>query len=184
MVNRIKRFHILLVGSAVCLSLSACGPRYVPAEALGYGTGYSQGSYAGADYSQASYSQNAYSQNTYSQNAYSQGANAQGNFAQSNGQKSRYGHQTSGGLQAPCGEALAPCGFMRVVPVYPVYQYVIPTVDESVVAVSEPEPVYHPEPEVTYVPEVTYEPEPVYTPSVQHWPEADAVVQSWKPLRK
>lgn len=165
MVNRVQRLKILLVGSALCAALTACGPRYVTAESLSgqahagsYGGVYAQG---GA--SQYNYSQDNYSQETYAQ-AYTQ-------------QKSRYGYQA--GLRAPCDEVQTPCGFMRVVPVYPVYQYVTPAEPEPVVEVptiSTPEP----EPVVIYEPE----PEPVYTPSIQHWPDPETEVPSWKPLRK
>lgn len=97
--------------------------------------------------------------------------------------KSRYGHGQADGLQPPCVEVLAPCGFMRVVPVYPVYQRVIesvsvPGVNVPTVHITEPEPVYH------YEPEVIHEPAPVYEPAPYHWPEPEAQVPSWKPLRK
>lgn len=159
MVNRIQRFQILLACTAVCVSLTACGPRYVPVESL---SGYSQAGYSGGAYSQGAYSQGTYAQ-SYTQ------------------QKTRYGHQASAGLRAPCAAVSAPCGYMRVLPVYPVYQYVIPTEPEPVVevpTVSWPDP----EPIVVYEPEPI--PEPVYEPAPYHWPDPEAEVPSWKPLRK
>lgn len=172
MVNGIQRFKFLTACTVLCTALTACGPRLVPVESL---SGYSQsGSYG-----------DAYTQDHYSQAGYSQGAYSQGPYTQSYAsQKSRYGHQASAGLRAPCEEAYAPCGFMRVLPIYPVYQYVIPTEPEPVVEVPtislpDPEPVviyeaYEPEPI----------PEPVYAPAPYHWPEPETEVPSWKPLRK
>ena len=159
MVNRVRRIKNLLVGGAACVVLTACGPRFVPAETLS--SHISAGSYGGA-YAQGSYSQAGYTHPGYTQ------------------AKSRYGQAFAGGqsgLQPPCSAAHTPCGFTRVLPVYPVYQYV--TAQETIVeapTVSVPEP----------APAVIYEPapEPVYTPSVQHWPEPDVETPSWKPLRK
>lgn len=166
MVNRVQRLKILVVGSALCAALTACGPRYVPAESLS-GQAHA-GSYGGA------YAQNASSQYNYAQSGYTHA------YTQ---QKSRYGNQA--GLRAPCAEVHAPCGFMRVVPVYPVYQYVTPAEPEPVVEVptiSLPDP--EPAPVMIYEPEPVYEPAPIYEPAPYHWPEPEAEVPSWKPLRK
>jgi len=95
--------------------------------------------------------------------------------------QSRYGNT---GLRPACDVQVAPCGFMTVVPVYPIYQ-----------VVTQPEPLPAPEPIIeTYVePPVVeiYEPEPIpyvepapiYEP-MHHWPEPETPVQSWKPIRK
>ncbi len=168
MVNRVRRIKNLIVGGVACIILTACGPRYVPAETL---SGYaSTGSYGGA-----------HAQDSYSQSGYSHTGHAHTGYAQA---KSRYGHAFAGGqsgLQPPCSAAHTPCGFTRVLPVYPVYQYV--TAQETIVeapTVSVPEPA----PIVVYEPAPEPIPEPVYTPSIQHWPEPDVDVPSWKPLRK
>ena len=159
MVNRLRRIKNLIVGGAACVVLTACGPRYVPAET--FSSHASAGSYGGA----------------YAQDSQSHTGHAHTGYAQA---KSRYGHAFSGGqpgLQPPCSAAHTPCGFTRVLPVYPVYQYV--TAQETIVeapTVTVPEP----EPIVIYEPT----PEPVYTPSIQHWPEPEVEVPSWKPLRK
>jgi len=97
-------------------------------------------------------------------------------------QRTRYGDVQNAGLRPPCEVQATPCGFMTVVPVYPVYQVVTQTAPE-------PEPIIetYVEPPVVEIyepePTVIVEPEPVYTP-MHHWPEPETPVQSWKPIRK
>ena len=101
------------------------------------------------------------------------------NFAQTNFAQTRYGDAVgASGLRPACNVQAAPCGFMTVVPVYPIYQ--IAAEPEPVVEIFNEPPVveiFEPEPEI-YI-----EPEPVYEP-MDHWPEPAAPVQSWKPIRK
>ena len=172
MVNRLQRLTILLACGAAGLILTACGPRYVPIDTLGHGNSQSQG---------------AYYQQGYSQHAAYRGASANTHYSE---KKSRYGYETAGqphGLQAPCGEVFAPCGFTRVLPVYPIYQVTAPTKPEPAaevptIDITEPEPVmiYEPAPEPEYI----YTPDSVHTPAPYHWPEPEAEVPSWAPLRK
>lgn len=99
---------------------------------------------------------------------------------------SRYGGQ----LRGACHVEVQTCGFMQVVPVYPIYQYVsaphtpdVPTIEEPPVVIYEPapEPVYIPEPvqpePLPYVP-------PTYIPPIQSWPDPETPPPSWTPLRK
>lgn len=96
--------------------------------------------------------------------------------------QSHYGYAAQNtGLRPACQQQAAPCGFMRVVPIYPIYQVEVPQavpvptyetyVEPPVVEIYEPEPI------------PMYEPEPEYTP-MEHWPEPEAPIQSWQPLRK
>jgi len=96
--------------------------------------------------------------------------------------RSRYGY-TESGLRSGCDMEVQSCGFMRVVPVYPVYQIVTaPPVVKTPppVTVAEPEP-----PVIVLPPEPTPEP-PVYTPPPvqEFWPEPATPIQTWTPPRK
>ena len=99
--------------------------------------------------------------------------------------RSRYGDAVqSASLRPACNAFINPCGFMKVVPVYPVYQIAAPVQETYVAPVEEPPVVVMPEPELpVYVEPALPEP-PVYIPAPQHWPEPETPVQSWEPLRK
>lgn len=97
---------------------------------------------------------------------------------------SRYGYAASTSQTTEdCAYEVHPCGFMRVVPVYPIYQIVTPIPAEPVIespVISVPEPtIYVEEPEPYIEPEL-----PVYVPPTQHWPEPETPAPSWTPLRK
>lgn len=92
---------------------------------------------------------------------------------------SRYGES---GLRPACEVRFETCGFMTVVPVYPVFQIVTapPVAEEPpVIIMTEPEP----EPPVILLPP---EPEPpIYIPPVpEHWPTPETPVEPWTPPRK
>lgn len=92
---------------------------------------------------------------------------------------SRYGDL---GLRPACEMQVKSCGFMTVVPVYPVYQFVTaPPVAEAPPTITLPEPA--PEPPVIVLPP---DPEPpVYTPpSPEFWPTPETPIETWTPPRK
>ena len=95
--------------------------------------------------------------------------------------KSRYG---DAGLRPACEVQIETCGFMTVVPVYPVYQIVTapPVVEEPPVVVI-PEPLPEPEPPVIVLPP---EPEPpIYVPPTpEYWPTPETPIEPWTPPRK
>ena len=98
------------------------------------------------------------------------------------GVSSRYGYSESG-LRSACDIDVQSCGFMRVVPVYPVYQVVTaPPVVETPppVTLTEAEP-----PVIVLPPEPAPEP-PVYTPPPvqEFWPEPATPIKRWTPPRK
>jgi len=103
--------------------------------------------------------------------------------------QANYGNFTNAtALRPPCQVQVAPCGFMAVVPVYPIYQVAVPTVREPIVEIFEEPPAveyFEPEPTVYIEPEpIPYvEPEPVYTP-MEHWPEPSTPIPIWTPKRK
>jgi len=89
----------------------------------------------------------------------------------------------SGYLRSACDIDVQSCGFMRVVPVYPVYQVVTaPPVVETPppVTLTEAEP-----PVIVLPPEPAPEP-PVYTPPPvqEFWPEPATPIKRWTPPRK
>ena len=99
---------------------------------------------------------------------------------------SRYGNSGGGAeLRPPCGVQVAPCGFMSVVPVYPIYQVEAPPPPpEPIVEIfDEPPTVEYYEPSPTVFLDPGPIPEPVYEP-VHSWPEPENPVQSWTPIRK
>ena len=76
------------------------------------------------------------------------------------------------------------CGFTRVVPVYPIYQYVsVPQTPHVPVIETPPVVIYEPAPEPVLPDPPAYEP-PTYVPPVQAWPEPETAPPSWTPLRK
>jgi len=133
--------------------LSACAPSY-------HG-------FANTEYSQSSY---GYSHTEY---GYSE------TQAQTFAAQSRYGEA---GLRPACDVQINSCGFMAVVPVYPVYQIVTapPAVEEPPLIVIQ-DPV--PEPPVIVLPP---DPEPpVYVPPApEHWPTPETPIKPWTPPRK
>jgi len=162
-----KPIHIrklLLIASLGSLALTACVPGQYAYDSTQSGAEYGQ---YGAEYGQYGAQSGQYS------------AQYGGGFAQT-----RYGagfsQTSSASLRPACNAQAAPCGYMTVLPVYPIYQVAAPQPD-PVVEIYEPPVVetYEPEPTIIYEPE----PEPVFTP-IDHWPEPAAPVQSWKPIRK
>ena len=169
MTNHIHSLKLILIAGLGSFALTAC----VPGQ-YAYDTGPT-----GAEFGQygAGFDQYGAQSGQYG-GAY--GANfAQTNIAQTNFAQTRYGDVVgASGLRPACNVQAAPCGFMTVVPVYPIYQ--IAAEREPVVEIFNEPPVveiFEPEPEI-YI-----EPEPVYEP-MDHWPEPAAPVQSWKPIRK
>jgi len=159
MVNNIWTLRHVLIGGLAAAAMSACAPSY---QMQGYDAsmdaGYSQSAYG---YESAGYEAQAHHMTQMTTATH----------------RSRYGGELRGG----CDVEIDPCGMMAVVPVYPVYQYVIapPTPEVPVVEVPqivEPDPIPYVEP-TPYV-------EPVYEPPVQHWPEPEVPAPTWTPLRK
>lgn len=156
-----ENFKLLLITALGGVTLSACTQSQ-------YNDGYGQ---YGADSSQygsgpAQYN-SGYAQSRYGGAAYSSG-----------------GQYASGGLRTDCSGHIAPCGFMQVVPVYPIYQVeaapapapVIEHIPEPVVEIFEPAPTIIVEPEPVFEP---YE----YTPR-ETWPELETPAPVWTPIRK
>ena len=163
MVNRFKDFGkiaLICVASAVVAGCSASSHNMTYQDADSLISGYSSSAYGyGYDY------HSSYTDGNMTAIA-----------------SSRYGH-TEAGLRSGCDMQVQSCGFMRVVPVYPVYQIVTaPPVVETPppVTVVEPEP-----PVIVLPPEPIPEP-PVYTPPPvqEFWPEPAAPVKRWTPPRK
>ena len=174
MFRTVNKISLFFIGSICSAAVTACTPTYQTSAYDQGGYGFDQAEY-GYDYVSG---QSAYG---YEQGAYDFGA-AQGfnaNFS------SRYGEAFSEGaaLRGPCAYTQQSCGMMRVVPVYPIYQVTVPqapqvqAVEVPTITLPDPEPlaieIYEPEPEP-----------PVYEPVTNFWPETDAPVESWKPLRK
>ncbi len=164
MTNNIHRLKFILIAGLGSLALTAC----VPGQ-YGYETGQS-----GAGYGQYGTQADLYGAQQF-------GAQYGAGFTQS-AYGAGFNQAANTGLRPTCNAQAAPCGFMRVVPVYPIYQVSVPQ-REPVVQIFDPPPpppvaeIYEPEP-IPYV-----EPDPVYEP-VHHWPEPVTPVQSWKPIRK
>ncbi len=164
MVNTLQTFRLFLLGGLSAAAVSACAPSYQMSghdASMQTGYGYSQSAYGydeSAGYNAAGYETVQTSQPTH---------------------RSRYGTE----LRGACDVQIHPCGMMAVVPVYPVYQYVIAPPEPEVHVVEAPQ-VYEPEP----IPYIEPEPipyfEPAYEPPVEYWPEPAAPVRDWKPLRK
>jgi len=154
MTKHLHVLKLLLIAGCGGVALTACVPGQYGYDARDVAA--SSGQY-GADYGQANFGQYG------------------GNFTQA-----RYGEAiNASSLRPPCETQVAPCGFMTVVPVYPIYQVAAPPQPEPVVEIFEPPTVEIFEPEPT----VIYEPEPIYEP-MDHWPEPETPTQSWKPIRK
>lgn len=173
MTKKIHNLRLTLIAGLASLAVTACVPGQYAYETNEAG--------ANAGY----YDNSAYYGGQYGYEA--------GNYGQyeANVSTSRYGiygaATNTSGLRPGCDMQMAPCGFMRVVPVYPIYQVTAPQTPAPVVEAPAVE-IYEPEPAVIYEPEPVYEPapepEPVYTPPPSYWPEPDTPVQSWKPIRK
>ena len=146
-----KTYHLILVAALGAAAVSACAPSYKM-------SAYDTSMDAGYGYAQSAY---GYSYETQSTATYS----------------SRYGGELRGGCQIE----VQSCGFMTVVPVYPVYQIVTPPPVPEVPVVEVPQ-VVEPDP-IPYVEPTPYV-EPVYQPPVHHWPEPETPPPVWTPLRK
>jgi hypothetical protein len=164
MRESLRNHTILLFLSAASAAVSGCTPKYVSAADLGYTS----------DHNHSAYTQQGYTSGAYYQ------------AAQYTLPASRYG-ATAGSrqmsLRPACNEYVAPCGFMRVVPIYPIYQVAVqpePIAEVPTVTLPEAEPA----PVITYEPAPTPIPEPVYSEPAYHWPEPETDMPSWKPLRK
>lgn len=122
--------------------------------------------------------QGAYHQGGYSQSAYAY----QGAQESQTTYRSRYGDT----LRGSCDIEIQTCGFMTVVPVYPVFQIVTAPPAPDVPVTVEAPPAYTPEP-MPEPPVVILPPEPeppAYVPPVQHWPEPTTPPPVWTPPRK
>lgn len=150
-------FKVACLGSLSCAALAACSPsHHMAADTHSVQMGYG-------------YAQTAY--------GYEYAASEQTVTTFS----SRYG----GELRGPCEVEEQSCGLMRVVPVYPLYQYVTFAQSEQTEYVETP-PVIIPDPAPLPVPEPpVYIPEPpVYVPPVQHYPDPETPPPVWTPPRK
>ena len=168
MVNRFKDFGkiaLICAASAIFAGCSASSKNMAYQDADSLLSGYSSSAYGyGSGYSEYGYNSGY----------------ADGNMTTI--ASSRYGYNESG-LRSGCDIQVQSCGFMRVVPVYPVYQIVTaPPVVETPppVTVIEPEP-----PVIVLPPEPAPEP-PIYTPPPvqEFWPEPAAPIERWTPPRK
>lgn len=148
----VQNFRLILIGGTCCAVIAACAP---------------------------SSQMTAYDANMQSSYGYSQtGYGYESSETRVETHKSRYGGQ----LRGACEVAVPTCGFMQVVPVYPVYQIVTaPQVVDVPVVEAPPTVVYEPAPEPVYIPELEL---PTYVPPVQHWPEPETPAPTWTPLRK
>jgi len=172
MVNRFKEFGkiaLTFAASAVLAGCSASSHNMTYQDADSLLSGYSSSAYGyGYDSGHSNYG--------YDYNS----GYADVNMTSS--ARSRYGYSEAA-LRSGCDMDVQSCGFMRVVPVYPVYQIVTaPPVVETPppVTILEPEP-----PVIVLPPEPAPEP-PVYTPPPvqEFWPEPATPVKRWTPPRK
>lgn len=184
-----RNFRLVLIAAIGGLALTACAAsqdQYVD------DWQYGQGQYAESQYGYDQYGYDQYGQGQYGQSQFGQYGDGfsqyGGEYAQHTASfaPSRYGNSGGGAeLRPPCGVQVAPCGFMSVVPVYPIYQVEAPPPPpEPIVEIFDEPPTveyYEPSPTVFLDPEPI--PEPVYEP-VHSWPEPENPVQSWTPIRK
>lgn len=176
-MRKLKFALICVAGTA---TITACSPRH-------HMTGqYGADQYAYGHHNMSQYGYEHTYGSEYSSEYYGADYQAAGQHTQL---RSRYGNaaQTSS-LNAGCDEYVNPCGFMKVVPVYPIYQIAVPVqetyVEPYVAPVEETPIIVMPEPELPAYVEPTL-PDPIpYVPEPQHWPEPETPVTSWAPLRK
>lgn len=174
MTKPMRNLKFALICAAGAATITACSPRHHMSSQYGadqYAYGHHNTSQHGSEYSSEYYAADYHAAGQHTQ------------------LRSRYGsaaHSTS--LNAGCDEYVNPCGFMKVVPVYPIYQIAAPVQEayaEPYVAPLEEAPiVVMPEPELPVYVEPTL-PDPIpYVAEPQHWPEPETPVTSWAPLRK